>query len=83
MLGGVALPVGLFWFAWTTYPNIHWAVSIVGSSFFGLGQILLFISLMNYVVDAYTVFAASALAASAVLRALFGAALSSRRSTAS
>jgi MFS family permease len=75
MIGGVVLPVGLFWFAWTTYPSVHWAVSIVGSSLFGFGEVLLFISLINYVIDTYTIFAASALAASAILRALFGAAL--------
>ncbi|KAI4603756.1 hypothetical protein KJ359_003576 [Pestalotiopsis sp. 9143b] len=74
ILGGVLLPVGLFWFAWTTYASIHWAVSIAGSVLFGIGQVLLFISLINYVIDTYTVFAASALAGNAILRALFGAA---------
>ncbi|OTB04128.1 hypothetical protein M426DRAFT_320975 [Hypoxylon sp. CI-4A] len=74
MIGGVLLPVGLFWFAWTTYMSIHWIVSIIGSIFFGIGQVLLFISLINYSIDAYTVFAASCLAGSAILRALFGAA---------
>lgn len=75
ILGGVVLPVGLFWFAWTTSASIHWAVSIAGSVLFGIGQVLLFISLINYVIDTYTVFAASALAGNAILRALFGAAL--------
>ncbi|KAI2783993.1 hypothetical protein F4815DRAFT_456349 [Daldinia loculata] len=74
MIGGVLLPIGLFWFAWTTFPNIHWAVSIIGSSFFGFGQVLLFISLFNYMIDAYTIFSSSALASSAIVRALFGAA---------
>ncbi|KAI1418132.1 MFS general substrate transporter [Hypoxylon sp. FL1857] len=73
MIGGATLPVGLFWFAWTTYTRIHWVVSVIGSSFFGFGQVLLFISLINYCIDAYTVFAASALASTAILRALFGA----------
>lgn len=74
-IGGVLLPVGLFIFAWTTFTYIHWIVSIIGSAFFGIGQVLLFISLINYVLDSYTVFAASALAGNAILRALFGAAL--------
>ncbi|KAI1657412.1 hypothetical protein F4813DRAFT_389591 [Daldinia decipiens] len=74
MIGGVLLPISLFWFAWNTLPNIHRAVSIVGSSFFGFGQVLLFISLINYMIDAYTVFSSSALASSVILRALFGAA---------
>lgn len=74
-LGGTLLPIGLFWFAWTIYPWIHWTVPIIGTSFFGAGQVLLFISLLNYIVDAYTVFAASSLAANTIFRALFGFAL--------
>ncbi|KAI0423787.1 polyamine transporter 3 [Xylaria sp. FL1042] len=74
MIGGVMLPIGLFIFAWTSFVRIHWIVSIIFSSFFGIGQVLLFISLINYVIDAYLVFAASALAGNAILRALFGAA---------
>jgi len=74
LIGGVLLPIGLFWFAWTTANSIHYMVSILGGTIFGFGQVLLFISLINYVIDSYTVFAASALAANAILRALFGAA---------
>jgi hypothetical protein len=75
MIGGVLLPAGLFWFGWTTFSSMHWAISIAGSSLFGFGQVLLFIGLINYIVDSYTVFAASALAANAILRALFAAVL--------
>ena len=75
MIGAVLLPIGLFWFAWSTYPQVHWIVSTLGGAIFGFGQVLLYISLINYVVDAYTVYAASALAANAILRGLFAAAL--------
>ncbi|KFY09598.1 hypothetical protein V491_08079 [Pseudogymnoascus sp. VKM F-3775] len=75
LIQSVLLPVGLFWFAWSTDNNIPWIVSVLGGSVFGFGQVLLFISLINYVIDAYTIFAASPLAANAILRALFGAAL--------
>lgn len=68
MIGAVLLPIGPFWFAWSTYPQVHWIVSILGGAIFGFGQVLLYISLINYVVDAYTVYAASALAANAILR---------------
>ncbi|KAL8665705.1 MAG: hypothetical protein Q9202_002015 [Teloschistes flavicans] len=74
MIGSVVLPIGLFWFAWSTYPHVHWIVGIFGAVLFGFGQVLLFISLINYVVDAYTIYAASALAGNAILRGLFGAA---------
>lgn len=74
MIGAVALPIGLFWFAWTNGPSIHWIVSIIASAPFGFGMVLVFLSLMNYLIDAYTVYAASVLAANSVLRSLFGAA---------
>ncbi|RFU79926.1 hypothetical protein TARUN_2269 [Trichoderma arundinaceum] len=74
ILGSILIPIGLFWFAWTNGPNIHWIVSIIGSIFFAAGIVLVFLSLMNYIVDSYVIFAASALAASSVLRSLFGAA---------
>lgn len=35
IIGGVSLPVGLFWFAWTVSPAIHWSVCIIGSAPFG------------------------------------------------
>ncbi|MCJ1403877.1 hypothetical protein MMC11_007100 [Xylographa trunciseda] len=74
LIGSILLPIGLFWFAWSSFSYVHWIVSILGGTVFGFGQVLLFISLINYVVDAYTVYAASALAANAILRGLFGAA---------
>ncbi|KAI0123477.1 major facilitator superfamily domain-containing protein [Xylariales sp. AK1849] len=74
LVGTVALPVGLFWFAWTNSPSIHWMVSIAAGVPFGFGMVLVFLSIMNYLIDSYTIFAASVLAASSVLRSLFGAA---------
>jgi MFS family permease len=74
MLASVAVPVGLFWFAWTNYPSIHWSVSIIAGAPFGFGMVLVFLGIMNYLIDAYTIFAASVLAANSVLRSCFGAA---------
>jgi len=73
MVGSLALPIGLFWFAWTNYPSIHWIVCIIGTAPFGFGMVLVFLSCMNYLIDAYTIYAASVLAANSVLRSLFGA----------
>ncbi|KAK8101879.1 putative mfs-multidrug-resistance transporter [Apiospora kogelbergensis] len=72
MVGSVALPIGLFWFAWTNSASIHWVVSIAAGVPFGFGMVLVFLSIMNYLIDAYTIFAASVLAANSVLRSLFG-----------
>ncbi|KAJ5716817.1 hypothetical protein N7488_002463 [Penicillium malachiteum] len=72
MVGGVALPIGLFWFAWTNSPSIHWMVSIAAGAPFGFGMVLVFLSVFNYLIDSYTIYAASVLAANAALRSLFG-----------
>ncbi|KAJ6013299.1 hypothetical protein N7540_007890 [Penicillium herquei] len=72
MVGGVALPIGLFWFAWTISPSIHWMVSIAAGAPFGFGMVLVFLSVFNYLIDSYTIYAASVLAANAALRSLFG-----------
>ncbi|KAJ5287136.1 hypothetical protein N7478_002822 [Penicillium angulare] len=74
MIGSFIVPVGLFMFAWTTYPSVHWIVPIIGAVIFSCGLVMVFISLMTYLVDSYTVYAASALAANSVLRSLFGTA---------
>jgi multidrug resistance protein len=92
MVGGVAVPVGLIWFAWTNSPDIHvsclsfpgdyystdfvaqWMASVAAAVPFGFGMVLIFITIKNYLVDAYTIYGASALAVTVVLRSLFGAA---------
>ncbi|KAI1872809.1 hypothetical protein JX265_004814 [Neoarthrinium moseri] len=73
MLGSIALPIGLFWFAWTNDPSTFWLISVSAGVFFGFGMVLLYMSLTNYIVDAYLGYAASALAASTVLRSIAGA----------
>lgn len=72
MIGGIALPIGLFWFAWTNSPSIHWMASIAAGAPFGFGMVLIFLSVFNYLIDSYTIYAASVLAANSALRSLFG-----------
>lgn len=74
MVGGLVLPIGLFWFSWTNSPDLPWPASVAAAIPFGMGMVLVFLSLFSYLIDAYTVFAASVLAGSGVLRSLFGAA---------
>jgi MFS family permease len=74
IVGGIALPIGLFWFAWTNSPSLPWAASVVGSIPFGFGMVLIFLSIMNYLIDSYTIFAASVLAGNGIIRSIFGAA---------
>ncbi|KAJ4983452.1 major facilitator superfamily transporter [Stagonosporopsis vannaccii] len=73
MLGAAALPIGLFWFAWTNAPELPFMFCVSAGALFGFGMVLLYMSLTNYIVDAYLGYAASALAASTVLRSVAGA----------
>jgi multidrug resistance protein len=73
IVGGIALPIGLIWFAWTNYPSLPWAASVAAAIPFGFGMVLIFLSIMNYLIDAYTIFAASVLAGNGIIRSIFGA----------
>lgn len=73
LIASIAICAGLFWFAWTNDPSIHWLASVAAGVPFGFGMVLVFLSVMNYLIDAYTIFAASVLAANSVLRSVFGA----------
>ena len=74
MFGGILVPIGLFWFGWTTYSSIHWVVPIIGSAVFGAGLFLAFTGILTFLVDAYSNYAASAVAANCLVRLLFAAA---------
>jgi hypothetical protein len=74
IVGSICLPIGLFWFAWTDSPSIHWIVSIIATIPFGFGMNAIFIGVFNYLIDAYTIYAASVLGANMVIRYIFGAA---------
>ncbi|GLA65973.1 hypothetical protein AtubIFM54640_008173 [Aspergillus tubingensis] len=73
MVASIAVPIGLFWFAWTDAPSVHWMASIAAGAPFGFGLVLVFLSNLSYLIDTYTIFAASVLAANSVMRSIFGA----------
>ena len=50
MVGAIALPIGMFWFAWTNSPSIPWIVCIIATAPFGFGMVLVFLSCMNYLI---------------------------------
>lgn len=73
MLGSLILPIGLFWFAWTSKPGIPWEAQVFSGLFTGCGIFLVFLPSQIYIVDCYLLNANSALAASACVRALMAA----------
>ncbi|KAI0157711.1 major facilitator superfamily domain-containing protein [Xylariaceae sp. FL1272] len=72
--GAFLIPISLFWFAWTSYPTIHWIVPIIASAFFGAGIYIIILSILNYVVDSYQTYSASALAGVILVRNMAGGA---------
>ncbi|KAI1372362.1 MFS general substrate transporter [Hypoxylon crocopeplum] len=75
MIGGVGFPIAMFWFAWTAEYNwIHWAVPTVAGVFLATSLMLIFVGYLNYLVDSYLMYAASAIAVNTVARSACGAA---------
>ncbi|PYI11074.1 MFS general substrate transporter [Aspergillus sclerotiicarbonarius CBS 121057] len=73
IVGGFFIPICLFWFGWSARASVHWIMPIVGSGFFTVGAFLLFNPVLNYLSDAYPVYAASVLAGNDLFRSSFGA----------
>ncbi|KAK5070618.1 Synaptic vesicle transporter SVOP [Lithohypha guttulata] len=67
------IPVGLFIFAWTSYPSLSYWGPMMGGFPVGFGFIFLYNSANNYLVDTYQHQAASALAAKTCIRSFWGA----------
>ncbi|KLJ09414.1 hypothetical protein EMPG_15184 [Blastomyces silverae] len=70
----ILLPLGMFWFAWTTYKSVHWIVPIIGSGFFSAGVVLSYNGILTFLVHAYPLYSASAMGANLILRSIFAAA---------
>ena len=69
MLGGsVAIPISLFWMAWTSYPDISLWSPLIASVVFGFGILCVFITSYQYIIDSYEVYSASALAFATLIR---------------
>ncbi|ODV97130.1 hypothetical protein PACTADRAFT_74695 [Pachysolen tannophilus NRRL Y-2460] len=76
MVGGIAFPIGLFWFTWSGnyHESVHWMVPTASGLFSGFGLLTIFIPSLNYIVDSYLILAASALAANTLVRSAFATA---------
>ncbi|KAI0307922.1 major facilitator superfamily domain-containing protein [Multifurca ochricompacta] len=72
LLGAPLFAISFFWFGWTSYPSISLWSPLLAGGLMGFSIFLIFLSLINYTVDAYLFASASALAASTVSRSIFG-----------
>ncbi|OAG36431.1 hypothetical protein AYO21_09416 [Fonsecaea monophora] len=70
---GIMLPISLIWYGWVTDKRVHWFSAIAGTVPFGIGMFGIFLPFQTYMVDAFPMHAASAIAAPTVMRSLFAA----------
>lgn len=73
MMVGWLMPAGIFIFGWTCQDKIHWIAPCIGILLIGCGFITIFQGSINYLVDAFTKYSASAIAANTFLRSVFAA----------
>jgi len=73
--GAILIPVGLLLYGWTAKYHVHYIVPIISTALIGVGNLAVFMGVSTYLVDAFSIYAASALAANTVIRSLLGAVL--------
>jgi MFS family permease len=71
--GGILFAIGLFWFGWTATPSIFWAAPVFAAVFIGAGFNIIFQQCINFLVDTYGLYAASAVSANTFLRSVLAA----------
>ncbi|OJD18634.1 hypothetical protein AJ78_01330 [Emergomyces pasteurianus Ep9510] len=74
IVGAVCLPIGLFWFSWTSSPEISWVAQTFAGIPLGMGIIIIFLQGVNYLIDVYMILSNSAIAANSFVRCLSAAA---------
>ncbi|KAI1270851.1 major facilitator superfamily transporter [Xylaria sp. FL0933] len=74
-LGGPIFAVSLFWLGFSAKADVHYAVPSLAGIGFGIGFQLIFMGMLNYLTDAYEIFAASANAAASSARSLLAVVL--------
>ena len=66
IFGSFLLPIGLFIFIWTSNPDIHWIVPLIGVGIFVVGHFLTMQSLFLYIPFSYPKYAASLFAGNSI-----------------
>ncbi|CEH13727.1 Synaptic vesicle transporter SVOP and related transporters (major facilitator superfamily) [Ceraceosorus bombacis] len=72
MFAGPLAPAGLLIYGWSAEYRVHWIVPDIGGLIFAIGMLATFTPIQSYIVDSYTLYAASAIGAVAFLRSLAG-----------
>ena len=76
IIGGFIFPIGFFIFAWSAdinHGHVFWLVPCIGLACVGCGILLIFLQALNYLIDVYLMYSASAIAANTMVRSLLAA----------
>ncbi|EFX01740.1 major facilitator superfamily transporter multidrug resistance [Grosmannia clavigera kw1407] len=74
-IASVVLAGGLFIIGWTSAPELPWIATVIGVAMMGFGYYTIFTSAINYLVDTFHRWGASALAANTFSRSVLAAIL--------
>ena len=74
MVAALLLPLGLFWFGWTSDPGVSWVPQVIAGVPIGMGILVIWMQGLNYLIDVYLMFANSAISANTLIRSTVGAA---------
>lgn len=66
----VLLPIGMFWFGWTSFPSVPWIVPAMAVGCSTMGIFSIYLATFNYLADTYHRYASSAIAAQSCCRFL-------------
>ena len=72
VIGSILMPIGLFTYGWSAQEKVYWIVPNIGIGIFACGSVFCLQCMQAYIIDCYTRFAASAMAAAVVLRSIAG-----------
>ena len=74
LIGGLFFAIGLWWFGWTAAPRYSWVLPTVAAGFIGSGFNVIFQQCINFLVDTYGLYAASAMSANTFTRSILACA---------
>ncbi|KAL9122793.1 MAG: hypothetical protein Q9187_000655 [Circinaria calcarea] len=70
VLGSLLLPAGFLWYGWAMERQAHWIVPILGTVVIAVGTMLSYMPVQYYIVDCFTLYAASAIGAVSIVRSI-------------
>lgn len=66
----ILLPIGLFWFGWTSFPSVPWIVPAMAVGCATMGIFSIYLATFNYLADTYHRYASSAIAAQSCCKSI-------------